>query len=127
MSHRSICTLASLALVTAASGCSSDSPTTDSSPDAHTLFVAHAGTLVSYDLDTGKALPGTIPSVDGPTDIQALHNGHLLVNLTDRNEVLALDGATMLELARIPASNAGAVRPVHSYLTPERDGKQYWV
>jgi hypothetical protein len=60
-------------------------------------------------------------------DLQALEDGTLLVNLTDRNEILVVDGTTMLEKARIPSSARGAVRPVHAYLTPKRGGKQLWV
>lgn len=93
---------------------------------AHTLFVAHEGSLVSYDIATGEERPGAVQNVTGPVDLQALDDGTLLVNLTGRDEILAVDGATMLEKARIPSSGAGATRPVHSYISPERGGKRYW-
>jgi DNA-binding beta-propeller fold protein YncE len=91
------------------------------------LFVAHAGVLVSYALESGEERPGEIQDVAGPVDLQALDDGRVLVNLSARNEVLVVDGKTMLELARIPSSALGAVNPVHSYISPARDGRQYWV
>src|SRR5262249_37677317 len=54
-------------------------------------------------------------------------DGTLLVNLTDRGETLIVDSRTMLEIDRVPSSDKKAVRPVHSYLTPEHDGKSYWI
>jgi YVTN family beta-propeller protein len=59
--------------------------------------------------------------------MQALEDGRVLVNLSSRNEILVVDGETMLELARVPSSGMGAVNPVHSYISPERDGRQYWL
>jgi hypothetical protein len=89
--------------------------------------VAHEGMLVAYDMETGAELPGTVPNVTNPVDLQVLANGTVMVNLTGTNEVLAVDGKTMLELARIPSSSRGAVRPVHSYLAPARSGRSLWV
>jgi hypothetical protein len=94
---------------------------------AQTLFVAHEGSLVSYDIKTGKERPGAVQQVTTPTDMQALADGTLLVNLTDRGEILTVDPRTMLELDRLPSSAKKAVRPVHSYLSPERKGKSYWM
>ena len=51
----------------------------------------------------------------------------MLVNLTDNGEVLAVDGRTFREVARIPSSSMGATRPVHSYVTPKIGGKQFWA
>jgi hypothetical protein len=93
----------------------------------NTLFVAHEGSLVSYDIASGDERPGTVTNVTGPVDMQALEDGTVMVNLTGRNEVLAIDGHTMLEVARIPSSGIDGVRPVHSYITPERDGARYFV
>jgi YVTN family beta-propeller protein len=92
-----------------------------------TLFVAHEGTLVSYDIASAQARHGVVPNVSGPTDAQALEDGTIMTNLTGSNEILAVDGATMVEVARIPSSGAQAVRPVHSYISPSRNGKQYWM
>jgi DNA-binding beta-propeller fold protein YncE len=91
------------------------------------LYVAHAGALAAWDLDTYEQVPGEITNVNGPTDMQALRDGTLLVNLSDNNEILAFDGRSMIEKARIPASTLGAKRPVHSYISPERNGKRYWM
>jgi YVTN family beta-propeller protein len=94
---------------------------------AQTLYVAHEGQLVSYDLESGEEKPGTLTDVTGPTDLQALDDGHLVVNLTGRNEVLVVDGATMLEVARLPSSASTGTRPVHGYLSPVIGGTQYWM
>lgn len=91
------------------------------------LFVAHEGSLISYDIATGKERPGAVQDVAGPVDLQALSDGTVMVNLTGRDEVLCVDGVTMLERARIPSSAKGGTRPVHSYLAPEHDGKTYWL
>lgn len=92
----------------------------------NTLFVAHEGSLVSYDIATGEERPGTVTNVTGPVDMQALDDGTIMVNLSGRNEVLAINPVDMLEIARIP-SGMDAVRPVHSYVSPARGGKTYWV
>src|SRR4051812_22157371 len=44
-------------------------------PLAQTLFVAHEGSLVSYDIKTGKERPGAVQQVTTPTDMQALADG----------------------------------------------------
>jgi len=92
-----------------------------------TLYVAHEGLVASYSLSDGSERPGEVTNVTGPVDLQALADGTLLVNLTGRGEVLAIDGDTMLEKARIPSSAMGATRPVHSYISPARNGKTYWI
>jgi YVTN family beta-propeller protein len=93
----------------------------------HTLFVAHEGSLVSYDIATGEERPGAVQDVTGPVDLQALSDGTLMVNLTGRNEILLVDGRTMLEVARVPSSAMGGKRPVHSYISPEQGGEMYWL
>ena len=111
-------------------GCQSSPPDGPPSPDntlAQTLFVGHEGTLNSYDLSTGKERAGAVQNVAGPTDLQALADGTVMVNLTGRNEILAVDGRTLLESARIPSSTLGGTRPVHSYISPVRNGKSYWL
>lgn len=94
---------------------------------AQALFAAQEGSLAAFDLETGNALPGSIADVKGPVDMQALEDGTILVNLSAGNEVLAVDGKTMLQKARIASSGIGAVKPVHSYITPKIAGKQYWM
>jgi YVTN family beta-propeller protein len=121
--------LVGLAALLVGGACGSDDePMTppQSTPLAQALFVAHEGFLASYDVATGNERAGTLPNVTGPVDLQALADGTLLVNLTGRNELLILDGKTMLERARLPSSSKGAARPVHSYLSPEVGGKRYW-
>jgi YVTN family beta-propeller protein len=94
---------------------------------AHTLFVAHEGALVSYDLATGLERPGTVTNVSGPVDLQALDDGHLIVNLGGRNEILIVDPTSMLEVARLPSSAAGGLRPTHGFLSPVLGGRQLWM
>jgi YVTN family beta-propeller protein len=96
-------------------------------PLANTLFVGHEGQLVSYDIATGEERAGAVQSVTGPVDMQALEDGTIMVNLTGRNEILAVDPRTMLEVARIPSSGLDGVRPVHSYITDIHQAHQYWV
>jgi len=106
-----------------------DDPARDAGGNDHlrALFVAHEGSLVSYDLDSGEELAGEVQDVAGPTDMQALDDGRVILNLTSRNEVLVVDGTTMLEIARIPSSGDSGTSPVHGFLTPIRDGKQYYM
>jgi len=94
---------------------------------AQTLFVAHEGSLVSYDIETGAERPGAVQGVSTPTDLQALDDGTLLVNLTDQNHVLEVDPRNMLEIARVHTSFQSAQRPVHSYISPPHSGKTYWL
>jgi len=102
-------------------------PAAESAALAETLFVAHQGSLVSYDIETGEERPGAVQGVSSPTDLQALDDGTLLVNLTDQNHVLVVDPRSMLELARVHTSFAAAQRPVHSYISPQQEGKTYWL
>jgi YVTN family beta-propeller protein len=123
----------SLALLLAlAPACGDDEGDDGASDDGnlnldHTVFVAREGSLASFDIATGDERPGTLTEVTGPVDLQALEDGTVMVNLTGRNEILVVDGKTMLELDRIPSSDGGGTRPVHSFLSPDYDGTQYWV
>jgi hypothetical protein len=105
----------------------SNSQTSRTDELAETLFVAHQGSLISYDIATGEERPGAVQGVSSPTDMQALADGTLLVNLTDQNHVLIVDPRNMLEIARVHTSFATAQRPVHSYISPEHSGKTYWL
>ena len=79
---------------------------------AHTLYVANTGSLVSYDLATGQEKPGQVTDVNGPTDLQVLDDGRLVVNLSDNNEVLFVDGTTMLEITRVASTlSTGSPEP----------------
>ena len=99
----------------------------DAAPFGQRVYVAHEGSLVSYSASTGAEQPGAVQNVTGPVDIQALADGTIMVNLTGRNEVLVLDGRTMLETTRVASSGSTGTRPVHSYITPPIAGKTYWV
>jgi len=104
-----------------------DGGAADGGPVPHTLFATEGSTLVAFDVATGKARVGAIANVNGATDLQALATGHLLVNMTADNRILAVDASTFRELRRIPSSRIGATRPVHSFVTPVLGGKQYWA
>src|SRR5687767_10543 len=118
-----------IVLLLAVAGCGDEGPGHGNMGGtvAQALFVAHEGFLVSYDIATGRERPGTIPNVTGPVDLQAFDDGHVMVNLTGRNEILIAEAATMLEVARLPSSMRGAARPVHSYISPEIGGRKYWL
>jgi hypothetical protein len=108
------------------------SPATDSGEAgsttvAHTLFATEGQTLVSFDVATGSSRAGTITNLKGPTDLQVTDDGQVLVNLTDNNEILVVDGRSFREVGRIASSGLGATRPVHAFITPKIAGKQYWA
>jgi YVTN family beta-propeller protein len=120
------------ALLAACGGDKTPDPTPEPEPQPQpgpeplkpTLFVGAEGSLISYDLETGQQRPGRVPEVSSPTDLQVLEDGTVLVNLTVRNEVLVVDGRTLEERARIPSKGE---RPNHSYVSPPRNGKRYWM
>lgn len=107
-----------------ATGCSTDNPF--GPPFGHTLYVAHDGVLVSYDIATGNERAGTVTNINSPTDMQALEDGTVLANLTASNNTAIVNGRSMLENPRV-TSATGGTRPVHSYISPDRNGKRYWV
>ncbi|MDB5106404.1 MAG: hypothetical protein JWP91_4093 [Fibrobacteres bacterium] len=121
--------LLALAALPLFQGCMNDSSKDDATNAefAQTLFTAQEGNLVSIDLATGNALPGIITDVKAPTDMQALKDGTILVNLTGSSEILIVDGKTMVQKARLPSSPTTGRKPVHSFITPEYAGKQYWM
>jgi hypothetical protein len=131
--HRSY-PVASAALLALASGCGGDDAVALTTPEpetgsglTETLFVAHQGSLISYDIATGAERPGAVQGVSSPTDLQALDDGTLLVNLTDQNHVLVVDPRNMLEVARVHTSFTTGQRPVHSFISPTHSGKKYWL
>lgn len=91
----------------------------------HRMFVVADGKLKAFELGSGEQVSGEVTNVTRVTDLRALRDGFLLGSLTDDNEVLVVDGKTMLEETRIPASSGGGIRPVHNYVTPTYDGTQY--
>jgi YVTN family beta-propeller protein len=123
---------AAIGALVALSACSSTKAPVDPSPQpadlSQALFVATAdGQLSSFDAASGATRAGTVTQVLGPVDMQALPGGYVGVNLSTGNQVLFVDARTMLEVARIPSSRTGGVKPVHAYLSPVRQEKQYWL
>jgi YVTN family beta-propeller protein len=121
-------TLVSLSAATALAACE-DEPQPNPMPETlkQALFVASEGSLVSYDVETGEQRPGAVQGVSGPVDMQVMEDAMVILHLTNRNEVLAVDGRTMIERARFRSSSMGGERPVHSYVSPTRNGKRYWL
>lgn len=132
---RDIFALVIVSVLAIASGCTSESNPCTSNipltrPDgglAQTVYVAHDGVLVSYDVASGCERPGNVTNVLSPTDMQALDDGTVMVNLTAANNTAIVNGTTMLENGPRVPSATGGTRPVHSYLSPERNGKRYWL
>jgi YVTN family beta-propeller protein len=121
-------TLVSLSAAASLAACEEDAgpnPTPETLKQA--LFVASEGSLVSYNVETGEQRPGAVQGVSGPVDLQVMEDATVILHLTNRNEVLAVDGRTMLERARFRSSWLGGERPVHSYVSPTRHGKRYWL
>jgi hypothetical protein len=123
--------LVAAAIAAASFACSSG--VTDTGPSnpntmSQALFVATSdGQLLSFNTADGTTRPGSLTQVTGPVDLQALPDGYVGVNLSGANEVLFANAETMLEAARFPSSFTTGRRPVHSYISPARNGKQYWL
>lgn len=127
-------TLLSLSAAASLAACGGDSkptptptPTPELDPLPLTLFAASEGALAAINLETGEQRNGTVADISGPTDLQVLEDATLMMNLTSRNEVLAVDGRTLQERARFASSSLGGTRPTHSYVSPARNGKRYWL
>jgi YVTN family beta-propeller protein len=82
--------------------------------------------LALYDLRTGAEL-ARFNAPGGSSDLAALANGAVLSNHTGGNEVLIIDLKRRSEIARLPSSSLGGIRPVHMYLSPAIEGRQYVV
>ncbi|WP_224246989.1 YncE family protein [Hyalangium gracile] len=123
--------LVAATLLGACGGDSKPGPNPDPDPRTEplkpTLFVASEGTLVSYDVETGRQREGVVQDVSSPADLQVLEDATVMLHLTSRDEVLAVDGRTLEERARFASSSMGGERPTHSYVSPSRDGKRYWL
>lgn len=114
-------------------------PTATPAPMAEVVFVAHdvlkdgsgtitqQGAFLGFDVATGVQIGEAISNIETPYGMQALADGTVLVNLSNRNEILIVDGKTMTELARLPSSSMGGTKPVDSLLSPEHDGQAYWL
>jgi hypothetical protein len=82
--------------------------------------------LALYDLATGAEL-ARFKAPGGSSDLIALENGVALSNHTAGNEVILIDLKRRSEIARLPSSSLGGIRPVHMYLSPAIEGRQYVV
>src|SRR5262245_33968734 len=80
--------------------------------------------LALYDLATGGEL-ARFAAPGGSSDLVALPSGAVLSNHTGGHKVIAIDLKRRTEISRIPSSSLGGTRPVHMYLSPLLDGKQY--
>jgi hypothetical protein len=95
---------------------------------AQTHFVAVSGSdqLALHNLATGEEL-ARFDTQRESRDVLALPSGVALSNHTAGNSVLRIDFRRRTEIGRLPSSSLGGARPVHMYLTPTIDGKQYAV
>jgi DNA-binding beta-propeller fold protein YncE len=93
---------------------------------AHILAVAGRDQIALHDLTTGAEL-ARFDAKGGSSDMVALAGGIVLSNHTAGNAVVLLDVKKRAEIGRIPSSSLGGTRPVHMYLTPALDGKQFVV
>src|SRR5438270_4314739 len=82
--------------------------------------------LALHDLATGEELV-RFDAPGGSSDLMALGSGVALSNHTAGNEVILIDLNRRSEIGRMPSSSLGGVRPVHMYLSPTIEGRQYVV
>jgi YVTN family beta-propeller protein len=82
--------------------------------------------LALHNLSTGEEL-ARFNAPGGSADVLALRSGVLLSNHTGGNSIVLIDLKRRSEIGRLSSSSLGATRPVHMYLTPTINGKQYAV
>src|SRR6266403_657391 len=82
--------------------------------------------LALHDLATGAEL-ARFDAPGGSSDLLALGSGIALSNYTAGNAVVLIDLKGRKEIGRLPSSSLGGVRPVHMYLSPAIEGRQYAV
>jgi len=82
--------------------------------------------LALHDLATGAEL-ARFDAAGGSSDLVALASGVALSNHTAGNEIVLIDLKRRAEIGRLPSSSLGGVRPVHMYLSPPMEGRQYVV
>jgi YVTN family beta-propeller protein len=90
------------------------------------LFASVTNHLIAFDLATGAervrfATPGT------SADMMVTADGTLLLNHRDGHAIVIVDARRLVELGRLASSSLGGRRPVHAYLTPRIDGRQFFV
>src|SRR6516162_2095349 len=82
--------------------------------------------LALHDLATGAEL-ARFDAPGGSSDLLALGSGIALSNHTAGNEVILIDLKRRTEIGRLPSSSLGGIRPVHMYLSPAIQGRQYVI
>ena len=82
--------------------------------------------LALHNLATGAEL-ARFDAPGGSSDLVALGSGIALSNHTAGNSVIFVDLNRRIEIGRLPSSSLGGVRPVHMYLSPAIEGRQYVV
>jgi hypothetical protein len=93
----------------------------------HTLYVAHEGSLGAYDIATGAEIEGSIPNISDPKFMQALDDGTVIVNNSNKDQILVVNGRPATEIKRFPSSSQGGKKPNDSYISPVYNGKTYWL
>jgi hypothetical protein len=89
----------------------------------HALAIAGKDQVALHDLSTGAEL-ARFDAGGATSDLAALSNGTMLVNLTGTNQVLLIDAERATEIGRIAASSIGGTRPVHMYMSPALAGSR---
>jgi len=92
-------------------------------PDDLVLFVSARDALVAYDAATGRERV-RFPTPGVSADMLVTPEGLVVLNHRDGNKVVMVDARALREVVRIPSSTAGATRPVHLYLAPERPDRR---
>jgi YVTN family beta-propeller protein len=82
--------------------------------------------LALHNLATGAEL-ARFDAPGGSSDLIALGSGVALSNHTAGNEVILIDLKRRAEIGRLPSSSLGGIRPVHMYLSPALEERQYVV
>jgi YVTN family beta-propeller protein len=82
--------------------------------------------LALHDVATGAEL-ARFDAPGGSSDLLALGSGVALSNHTAKNEVILIDLNRRREIGRLPSSSLGGTRPVHMYLSPAIEERQYVV
>jgi hypothetical protein len=82
--------------------------------------------LALHDLATGTEL-ARFDAPGGSSDLVALGSGIALSNHTAGNVVILIDLKRRTEIGRLPSSSLGGIRPVHMYLSPAIEKRQYVV
>jgi YVTN family beta-propeller protein len=99
---------------------------TASAEDPQVALVSGRDQLALHDLATGAEL-ARFDAPGGSSDLTALASGVALSSHTAGNAVVLIDLKRRAEIGRLPSSSLGGTRPVHMYLTPESEERQYVV